>query len=160
VKMFWHYTTNNHMAGILADGAIRTTAIGLLSRERPIAWFSADSQWERTAWKGLQAPDGSVIDLHCLEDFRTHNIRVFRIGVFEDAAPHSWSAIRRMSGIPPRVAKGLVQVAHNVGASEWDWRGSFEPVTEDQWQVVEEYTNGKWKTCGQRISQTEIVNPS
>jgi hypothetical protein len=142
-NLVWHYTVNNSMSGILQDGEIKPADIYVdTSKERPITWFSKDPFWERTVFKGFRTSAG-IVDLD-MGGMLAHGIRLFRIGVRCSVAPHNWTALRLLSGMDSRIANGLVRSAKERGANPQDWFGSFESVTSDKWESIEEFLNGKW----------------
>lgn len=138
-RRLFHYTTASNFAKILADRAIKPTALLLEQREKPAVWFSYHPQWEPTA---TPAFEGEL--LSSLEEIATVDTPV-RIEVPESSAPLTWRWWRKRSGVRPRIATALENSAIKQKASVHQWRVSFDPVADDSWIAVELYHDGVWR---------------
>jgi hypothetical protein len=145
MKLLWHYTVDHNVGGIFRCGYVDVARILVVPPEKPVAWFSADQYWERTVVKAF--PNGSM------QGMLRAGISLYRIGVLPEAAPLNWTAIRKLSGMTASTAKLLLRNAKELGANPWHWYGSFSPVLESQWQVVETFKDG-WT----EVAVTEIEN--
>lgn len=72
---------------------------------------------------------------------------LFRFGVASETAPVDWKTFTKVSGVEPATARNLVRAAKAVGASQYDWRCSFDPVPRSAWLAVErmEFPEHRWK---------------
>jgi hypothetical protein len=137
----WHYTIGVHFENIIRDGEIKQSTDHV--RYKPIVWFSTAPDWEPTANKNRVEKDGRIISLNREETEREHGGLV-RIGVAPETAPHDWQALKELSGMSSKIAKGLYDAAIKEGSRPGDWWGTFEPVPKSKWIAVEVYQNGTW----------------
>ena len=147
MKLIWHYTAVHRIADILRCGYVDVARLHVVPPEKPLAWFSADQDWERTVRK--LAPLGSM------QEMLRVGIKLYRIGVLPEAAPLNWTAIRKQSGMSGKTVHLLLQNAKRWGANPWDWYGSFSPVPESQWQAVEIFKNGWEKVTVAETQKSE-----
>jgi hypothetical protein len=148
----WHYTTDQGLKGILRDQVIRpaTTAVDL--RECPIVWFSTNQDWENTVVKALKYSDGRLVSLKTPAEMVRFGVRAFRIGVLPKSAPFHWCQLKKMGRIKPKVIKGLVRSAIEMGADPSEWRGTFEPVPATEWISLQEWDGGKWSAVEVKLA--------
>ena len=161
MMLVWHYTIADRWASILQDGLIRpalplekltTEQLEQIERiiatgegedfalsEAPAVWFSKRSTWEPTATKGKM--DNGVRRNATLAEMMRKGPLV-RIGVERDGL-YTWLEHRKLSGIRPETAKGLVRAAAKAGASPGDWFVHYGPVPRDRWVRIERSTDGK-----------------
>jgi hypothetical protein len=139
----WHYTTGDNFYQIVEDGMIKPAVACVEMREKPAVWFSTRQDWEPTANKLLLLPNEQLKSL-TREQTERYGGGLCRFGVAPDTAPHHWWAFKRMSGIKPRFARGLVWSARRDGANPADWWVSFAPVPRDQWVAIQVYQHGTW----------------
>jgi hypothetical protein len=133
MKVCWHYTIDANARMIFESGVIKPATLYLTEGERPITWFSVNPVWENTVQKALL---GTLLDRHGLLE---HGIGLVRIGVALETAPLRWQELRELSGMPSKVASGLLNCAHKWYAAPAEWRGTFEPVPRDKWLSIETY---------------------
>jgi hypothetical protein len=117
-----------------------------------IVWFSSNQDWERTVWKAIRYPDGTTVQLDSMEELAEY-CGLVRFGVAPETAPHDWRALKELSGMSARLARGLYEAAIERGANPNEWFGTFDPVPRELWVAVEVYENGKWV----RVSGKENV---
>lgn len=67
-----------------------------------------------------------------------------RIGVSTETAPHNWQALKRLSGMKSRMAKGLEATGSKLNSRPSEWFGTFETVPRQKWAAVEVYQDGQW----------------
>lgn len=140
-RLVWHYTFDQSFSAILKDGFIRP-ADGLIGpNERPITWFSREQYWEPTVYKGVLKADGTPVLLN-MTGLLDYGVQLFRIGVDSSDAPHRWSDLKALSGMPSQVASGLARTARQVGANPSRWHGTFETVPVQRWKAVEYFNPG------------------
>ena len=104
-------------------------AVERLAGERPILWFSTNPYWERSVMKAVKAPDARLQDLSMAEMLKM-GIYLFRIGVHRQFAPHTWKALKELSGIDPKTARSLKKAAKSVAAVPYEWCGPKRPAAE------------------------------
>jgi hypothetical protein len=141
--MLWHYTTGQKFLQILESGEIRPAFAGVPDGELPIVWFSSNQFWEKTACKGWQESDGSILSL-TMEETRKLGGGLFRIGVSGETAPHDWLALKLLSGMKSGMARRMGTVALRHNARPEEWFGTFEAVSVEKWAAVEVYQDGQW----------------
>lgn len=138
----WHYTIGPHYAKIIESGVIRPATANVLKGERPAVWFSLNPAWEQTACKGI-IEDGVRRSLP-FEEMLELRIDAFRFGVIPSLAPYDWSAYVRKSRVNPRMAKGLLTVATEMGADPQEWFVSFAPVPVAQCSAIDIWYENDW----------------
>lgn len=139
----YHYTIGDRLEQIVSSGEIRPAVAGVTRGERPAVWFSTNPEWEETANKPIMDKRGRVWKGN-RETTREMGGGLVRIAVLPEAAPHTWEAFRRLSGISPRMADALERAARIEGASPDEWRVSFGAVPRAQWIDVEVWTETGW----------------
>ena len=144
IPIVWHYTVGEHLTKILTDGEIRPATTMVAVGEKPAVWFSLRDDWEPTANKLIQHPDGSV-ELGTKETTHENGGGLARIGVAPETAPHDWQAFKRLSGVKPKVASALYNAAIADGASPRDWRVSFSSVPISEWLAIEVWDGENWR---------------
>jgi hypothetical protein len=147
----WHYTVGRRAQDgrggffeILASGYVDVSPE---VPEAPIAWFSVDQYWERTVMRGYAIQNketGEVVHMkHDPTNMFAFGIKPYRIGVALEAVPLNWTSLRKaMSG---KSARLLTLRAADWGANPWDWRGSFSPVPQSEWQALQKFTGNEWE---------------
>lgn len=108
-----------------------------------MVWFSTNQDWELTANKSWQNPDGSLI---FLDKIKTRELGggLERFGAAPETAPHNWRALKELSGMSGGMAQGLYREAIARGARPGQWWGTFERVLRSQWTAIEVYRDGTW----------------
>jgi hypothetical protein len=99
--------------------------------------FSQRADWEPASFRGLVV-GGTLIDLQKLEDYEAYGMRVYRVGVSRGLL-HPWMRLKRLCGMPPRMARGLEKIAREIGSNPFDWWGTMRPIPQDKWRSVEVY---------------------
>jgi hypothetical protein len=149
MKRLFHYTRIGNLKKIQAAGKIIQATTFVEPPEIPVVWFSYRQDWEPTATPGLiDAASGTRRSL-TFEEFASRETPA-RIEIDPQAAPLSWRAWRKSSGVKSRTVKALEELALRQDASPADWRMSFEPVSSKNWFSVEFYIDGEW------IPETEL----
>lgn len=149
-QLLWHYTTDRHLTEILRDGCLKPSTAHIAPHEKPITWFSTEQFWEPTVVKGWKQPDGAVVLLGML-GLLEHGVILVRIGVLPNAAPYTWPELRRLSGMPPKAAQGLLKVAKRWGAKAARWRGTFGPVPSSSWCAVQYFQDAGWSELEREV---------
>ena len=159
-----HYTVVGHLEKITAEGVIRPAWEGVTKIERLAVWFSTNPVWENTVRK-LMKEDGSAASFEehfqasqgvtalvksdedvvgTLKHIVFREVQPARISVADEIAPFRWEDFKRLSGIKPRDARDLYQVALMLGARPGEWYVSFDPVPADKWLAVQVYDGETW----------------
>ena len=138
--MVWHYTILDRFRSILRDGFIKPATKHVPLGERPIAWFSSNPVWERSAAKTFV--QGGISRTGSFEDHVS--VGLVRIGVHPETAPYRWKEIKELSNMDASVAQELYNVAIAEGARPGEWYGAFDPVPRDAWVSVEMCREGEW----------------
>jgi len=139
----WHYTIKERLDQILKDRLIKPAVAAVGAHEKPAVWFSSNQSWEETANKVL----GDFADLLLLDrKKKTHEMSkgLARIGVASETAPLTWNDFKRLSGIKPKEAKDLYQLAIAIGARIGEWFVSFDAVPAEKWLAVELWDGTNW----------------
>jgi len=164
-EIVWHYTVIAKLEEIEKDKLIQLASAGWTKDERLAVWFSANPLWENTVAKVFKS-DGTPASLQehwllshgqeaMVHDEDTGAIRMehvvapefqpARIGVAVATAPYRWDDFKRLSGVSPKIARGLYQKALSLGARPGEWYVSFEPVPAEKWLSVQLYDGKEWK---------------
>jgi hypothetical protein len=134
--MIYHYTKTIHLVSILSEGLKPSRVHGAVDK---FVWFTANPRWERTVFFET-APQ--------LEDaysWATNIGGIARIACDDATAPYRLQEICQIAGISAKEAKKLVASARRVGASPWEWRGTFETVPVEQFRSLEIYDGQTWQ---------------
>jgi len=143
--LLWHYTTPQGITDIFHANQILPTSCGILQDEKPVVWFSANQEWEKTAWKGLRNKrTGEIRELYTREDMVEVLGTLYRVGVKRELLK-PWVRLKKLGRIRPEMARELENVAIRLGASAYDWWGTIFPVGVAQWESVQELVLGEWK---------------
>jgi hypothetical protein len=144
----WHYTTEEKLNPIYADGALMPTAIKIGPNERPVLWFSSNPVWEPTANKALGVRGiGAVRSL--TTDEMVQMFRLIRFGIDSERLLH-WPELRKVARIAHTEQRRLAKRARKVGAAPHHWYGSLQPVRLSE-LVREDYVPGE----GWRLNTTD-----
>jgi hypothetical protein len=149
----WHYTTLPAFDAILRDEQIRPFSkhhgLDLFGRleeyvdpqERPIVWASANQHWE-SSWSTVVDGIGRTRRVGMAEYAEVCGGLV-RIGIDPADAPLDWDALKRTSGMCPKLARALERPG--VCAHDW-YYGTFDPIPQSRWLGVQAYsiTAGAW----------------
>jgi hypothetical protein len=128
---------------IMADRLIKPATLYVPEGEKPVVWFSSNQLWEQTANKGYL--DGLGQHHPCTTMQETYKLDgCARLGVAREVAPYSWNDFKRLSGVSPRMAKGLYRAALKCGARSGEWFVSFEPVPVERWLAIEAFDGSSW----------------
>ena len=141
----WHYTTDQHLAKITRSGVIKPTSILIGENEKPAAWVSTNSDWERTGSKRVDLGDGQVSEPLQRDDMPKYNLTPIRIEI--DASKVKavdWKTFKRVSGIPYEAAKWLEKAGLDEGANPDEWYAVFESVTVDKWISIDLWNGVEW----------------
>lgn len=106
VQRVFHYTTGLRLRDIVRDGVINPANMNVESTEKPAVWCSTNPFWERTVFKAVRRPDGTIVDL--TRDELAERVGLGRIEVSSESAPFDWRYHKLHSGIQPELARGLV----------------------------------------------------
>jgi hypothetical protein len=142
-SLLWHYTIGQNFQFIVADKAIKPSALYSGTKDWPVVWFSRNQVWESAVSKGMETPEGTWQQL-TNEELNKMGGGLYRIGAARETTPHNWDDFVRLSGISHAIAAGLKRSAKDKGASHKDWFASFDPVDQAKWLAVEVWENQQW----------------
>lgn len=139
---YWHYTTGDCLADILADGEIMPATGGIPVHEKPMVWFSANPQWEPTATKGVIEPSGWRRDSTLAE--MMHNCGgLYRIAVNKSLTP--WPRVGAQAGIGKPLRQALEMAARAASANPDDWAGFIGAIPATAIEMIEKLDeSGRW----------------
>jgi hypothetical protein len=139
-QIVWHYTLGIYIHQIIADGEIHLSDN---TKDRPIAWFSANQDWEETARRNLNV-NGVRKPLNRIETEK-HGKGLYRIGVHPDEANlKPWIRLKRHARLAPSSVYLLEDTAKELGANPFDWWGSLKPVSSEHWVRIEHFADNTW----------------
>jgi hypothetical protein len=136
----FHYTTGLNLRSIINSGAIKPTTAKIEPREKPVAWFSTQDQWEPTATKvpipGIQGQ---------IETAKAQGGLV-RITVPGSAAPYIFPQLPLVAGTKPSVCIGLLIAGLELGSDPDTWRFTPTPVPVTLFREVEfyDFAHDRW----------------
>ena len=143
----YHYTTGQKYREISNDGCLIPADSYMTEKEKPILWFSLETDWEPTAVKAVIA-DGQLRSLSRWETFQ-YGGGLFRFGVSTDLLTR-WPRIGKLAKTPKLMQNYLTESGKKQGASPKLWMGSLSPIDQDDWTLVETWEpgesieSGKW----------------
>lgn len=137
----WHYTTGEKFRSIDGSGFLRPATAGITRKERPIVWFSLNQEWEPTANKMWQCPDGTVIGLD-KEGTRKLGGGLVRLGLRAERTIR-WPLLAKIAKIPPTTKVGLERAAMEEGSNPSDWCGVLHRIPLRE-LTVEVLDSEKW----------------
>jgi hypothetical protein len=140
-RVLWHYTVVQYLSSILEAG-IRPATAFIEAGERPVVWCSYRSSWERICNKAVGDEAGEIRSLD--ETGTDQFFGLARLQVPEELAPYTWSDFIQMSGVRPKMAAALKQLAVEAGSDVADWRVAFDTIPPDRLLAVEVKHDGEW----------------
>jgi len=145
MDMLWHYTVGENWELIRENGVLIPGFNNpfIPKGERPANWFTTNQEYESTIGKVYYC-DGRIVGYTTRQDLIDDCGGLVRIGVAPETAPHDWNEFKRLSGIQPKLARGLYNSAIEQGSRPRDWRVTFDPVPQSAWLSVE-FWNGAWR---------------
>jgi hypothetical protein len=154
VTLVWHYTVGACITEIFRSRCITPTTVNVPIHEHPIVWFSANQEWEKTAWKALQTDTGEIRNLYTREEMAAYCDGLYRIGMKPNLLK-PWSRLQKLAHIKVAEVRGLEKVARDLGANPFDWWGTIFPVTVDQWESLQVLKGEVWT----ELPQDAAVGP-
>ncbi len=175
-RIAWHYTYSHRINAILESGMLLppaalhldywaslrlsvTTSLGFQADEK-LLLFSENSLWEPASYRGVQGPDGTIVDIHRLDDYQRYGFKVYRIAV-PTYRLKPYTQLLREVHMPKEMAKSLDESARKLGSNPYQWWGTTKPIPEANWLSVEAYEDGRWVPYvdGWNESQVSVVPP-
>ena len=117
----WHYTTEEKLNPIYADGCLKPSAIGIGPKERPVLWFSSNPIWEPTANKALGIAGVGLARPMTNGEMAAH-FRLIRFGL-DHTLTLPWNLIRKAANIAHTEQRRLIKRAKKVNAFPSQWFG-------------------------------------
>lgn len=141
-KCVFHYTTGRCLAGILSDGYVAPSTIGVPSRERAASWWTSSETFEPTAAKmGVTALGTKVLTV---DEMMKLDGGVFRVAVLASSIPLIWRSWLRTSGVKGKAAAALKAYAARKGSRIELWKATFDPVPAAMWVAVDQWNGADW----------------
>ena len=124
--MLWHYTTGDLLRAILQSGVVRIARASALPGERPLAWISANQEFEPTAIKAAFDSAGRYRQL-TLAQLAQNSGGLGRLGLSADNAEamgfRRWPMAARWARLPPDAIVAMERLGIEEGATPSDWWG-------------------------------------
>lgn len=115
---------------------------------RVFLWFTASPDWEATANKMWQNPDGTMISLTKEETEERAN-GLFRFGVYLGVSFLHWKNLK--GKIEKNIYDTLEDIAIREGSDPNMWYASTKPVPIEKCCRIEKYENGRWIAVPQQL---------
>ena len=138
----YHYTTEkHHLPMILESGHLRPSNAGGAPGEPPLVWFSRDEQWEPTATKMMQGPDG-VERITFSRQLEIFGCVRFSLPA-DDPRLMPWAEACKHAGIGFTQRRKLEAAGIKQGGAPHNWLAvsCAVPLADVRMQV---FTHGKW----------------
>ncbi len=145
----YHYTTGLKLKHIINSGAIKPTTAKIEPHEKPVAWFSAQNQWEPTATKvPIAGMQGQIATAQAQGG-------LVRISVPGTCAPYVFQQLPLIAGTKPSVCIGLLIAGLELGSDPDTWRFTPTPVPTALFREVEffDFGNDTWLA----VDMTELA---
>jgi hypothetical protein len=175
-RIAWHYTYSHHIDDIFESGVLlppaalhsdywaslppsMTESRGYQADEK-LLLFSENPLWEPASYRGVYSSDGTIVNIHSLEDYPLYGFTVYRIAV-PTYRLKPYTQLLREVHMPKEVAKPLAESARKLGSNPYQWWGTTKPIPEEHWLSVEVYEDGRWVPYedGWSESQVGVVPP-
>jgi hypothetical protein len=137
----YHYTTQTAFKLIEKDEYLRPSTEVPMPGERLALWFTTSAEWDNTANKAIIF-EGRRVGTR--ETTHIFGEGLVRIACPDSVAPLDWKAYKSQSGIAPKLAKALFDVAIREGVRPSCWRTTFDCVYRDSWLEVHFWDGKKW----------------
>ncbi len=132
----WSYLRRAGLSTILEEGLIRSeNQNAVRPPERPVAWFSLNSEWEAMAYFGTAPVQGEFEVSRELAGEVGGGLA--RIGIDVRNAPYWIDDLRRVAGASQESMEHRIRTGEMVGANPWDWRFTPRDVPASLWTHVE-----------------------
>lgn len=126
MKLF-HYTLGNKVASIFESGVIRTSPRQPRFPEKPIAWLSANDEYEKTALK-MGITGGGESRMLSIDEMALNGQGIFRF-VFDTEEVKQeilhWPLLKVRSKAKPKINKRLLERAKSVNVDPMQWYGTL-----------------------------------
>lgn len=156
--MLWHYTTGALLGAILKSGVVRVARACALPGERPLAWLSANQDFEPTAIK-FAFDDAGNMRVLTLAELAHHGEGLGRLGISVDIARalgfQRWPMAAARARMRPDVIAAMEQSGRDQGATPADWWGGraipvsafarieYRTSVADSWTEPHAFVDGK-----------------
>lgn len=137
-EALYHYTVGPKLPLIAASRRLEPAGFGLAlsRREKPVLWFSENSQWEPTANKAMSSDGGRTFRRPSMRELRdTLGLYRFRLDTRNPAALNTagikvfpWTRAGLVAHIDPTDVARMVKSGLELGSTPSHWWGVLEPV--------------------------------
>lgn len=144
-QRLWHYTHYHNFLKIVESKEIRTTSIGIHSKELPAAWFSSNPFFEQSARKASKDRKTGVIRRNLGPDeMLAAGHPAVRIEINPSKVKvYPWRLYKEVSGLPNEYAVNMEKAGMEMGANHSEWYASFQPVSLPNCFLPIEIWNGR-----------------
>ena len=136
MKIYWHYTTGDCVAGIRESREIRPATAYIPANEKPVVWFTQSSIWDNTASKRLVNPVSGDSRVMTLAEMNDNCGGIFRIQV-DNSVLIPWPALASAANITLRWRKMLEESARAMGSVPGLWAGHIGPIDAEKIVSIE-----------------------
>ncbi|MBY4868569.1 MULTISPECIES: hypothetical protein [Burkholderia] len=145
VTMAWHYTVMLHFESIIMSEVIMPKTLDMAPEAKPVAWFSRNPYWEKTA--NRRAIDPGTGDRVTLTMWQTRQAGggLVRFGIDATKLLHD-QALWRRARIEDTARDALVAAGVRQGADPLEWYGSVKPVPVERLVIESLDDTYRWQT--------------
>ncbi|KEZ04479.1 hypothetical protein GQ57_17795 [Burkholderia sp. MSh2] len=143
--MAWHYTVMMHFESIIMSEIIQPKALDVAPDAKPVAWFSRNPYWEKSAnRRAIDPKNGDRIALTMWET-RQAGGGLVRFGI--DATKLLQDQVLwRRARIEDDARESLVAEGVRHGADPSEWCGSVKPVPVERLVIESLDDSYRWQT--------------
>lgn len=139
----WHYTTKDRLDEIIESMELRPSGANKTqANEKATLWFSKNPNWENTATKLLNTPQGIKL-MTKQEQYEFCGLG--RIQLLSGVKLYSWKNFKEFGGGKIKNIRKLELQGIKLGANPSDWYWTFDKVGIEKWSSVEYWDGNSWK---------------
>lgn len=141
--MLYHYTNGTKLEAIKKDGFIKAVPDITKRKEKPIAWLSSNSFFEKTANKVVSI--GAESKLCNMEETAYYCNGLYRFAFKESALVgiYQWPRLSIEARIPDGIKKRLIKRAKKAGVLPSQWYGVLGSISIED-VMLEKWGGGYW----------------
>lgn len=123
----WHYAPWSRLGAIVASGHLRPSNAGGKVDEVPLLWFSANQEWEPTATKMVDLPNGRLYQMSFAEQQEVSGCIRFGLPA-DDLRLIAWKRACSVADIGREERRGLERAGRKRGADPKHWFATVASV--------------------------------